>query len=143
MSLPDLARLVTLAALWGGSFAFIRVAAPVVGPLWLAESRVFLAFAILLALALSRGGVPAWRERWRDFLVIGIINSALPFALFCFAGQYIRGVGRGHPECDQSVFRRAGCGALAQGSAVRDARSRACRSGSLGLCFWSDGGRSL
>jgi drug/metabolite transporter (DMT)-like permease len=48
-----------------------------------------LAFVILLALALSRGGVPAWRERWRDFLVIGIINSALPFALFCFAGQYI------------------------------------------------------
>jgi drug/metabolite transporter (DMT)-like permease len=89
MSLPALARLVTLAALWGGSFAFSRVAVPVVGPLWLAESRVVLAFVILLALALSRGGVPAWRERWRDFLVIGIVNSALPFALFCFAGQYI------------------------------------------------------
>jgi drug/metabolite transporter (DMT)-like permease len=89
MPLPDLARLLALAALWGGSFAFIRVAAPVVGPLWLAESRVALAFVILLALALSRGNVPAWRERWRDFLFIGIVNSALPFALFCFAGQYI------------------------------------------------------
>jgi drug/metabolite transporter (DMT)-like permease len=89
MPLSDLGRLVTLAALWGGSFAFIRVAAPVVGPLWLAESRVALAFLILLALALSRGGVPAWRQRWRDFLVIGIVNSALPFAFFCFAGQYI------------------------------------------------------
>jgi drug/metabolite transporter (DMT)-like permease len=89
MPLSDLARLVTLAALWGGSFAFIRVAVPAVGPLWLAECRVFLAFVILLALALARGGVPAWRERWRDFLVIGIVNSALPFALFCFAGQYV------------------------------------------------------
>ncbi len=89
MPLSDLARLVTLAALWGGSFAFIRVAVPAVGPLWLAECRVFFAFVMLLALALARGGVPAWRERWRDFLVIGIVNSALPFALFCFAGQYV------------------------------------------------------
>jgi drug/metabolite transporter (DMT)-like permease len=89
MSAADLARLIALAALWGGSFAFIRVAAPVVGPLWLAESRVALAFVILTVLALSRGKLPAWRERWRDFLVVGIVNSALPFALFCFAGQYI------------------------------------------------------
>jgi drug/metabolite transporter (DMT)-like permease len=89
MSAADLARLIALAALWGGSFAFIRVAAPVVGPLWLAESRVALAFLILTVLALSRGKLPAWRERWRDFLVVGIVNSALPFALFCFAGQYI------------------------------------------------------
>jgi drug/metabolite transporter (DMT)-like permease len=89
MSLADLARLVALAALWGGSFAFIRVAVPVVGPLWLAESRVALAFVVLIILALSRGKVPALRERWRDFLAIGIVNSALPFALFCFAGQHI------------------------------------------------------
>jgi drug/metabolite transporter (DMT)-like permease len=89
MSAADLARLFALAALWGGSFAFIRVAAPVIGPLWLAESRVALAFVILIVLALSRGKIPAWRERWRDFLVVGVVNSALPFALFCFAGQYI------------------------------------------------------
>jgi drug/metabolite transporter (DMT)-like permease len=89
MSPADLARLVALAALWGGSFAFIRVAAPVVGPLWLAESRVALAFMVLIVIALSRGNVPALRERWRDFVIIGVINSALPFALFCFAGQHI------------------------------------------------------
>ncbi len=89
MSTADLARLLALAALWGGSFAFIRIAAPVLGPLWLAESRVALAFLVLLLLALSRGGVPSWRERWRDFAFIGVVNSALPFALFCFAGQYV------------------------------------------------------
>jgi drug/metabolite transporter (DMT)-like permease len=89
MPLADLARLLLLAALWGGSFAFIRVAAPVVGPFWLAESRVAIAFSILLLLALSRGKVPALRERWKDFAIIGVVNSAVPFALFCFAGQYI------------------------------------------------------
>ena len=33
MKAPDLARLVFLAALWGGSFIFIRIAAPVLGPI--------------------------------------------------------------------------------------------------------------
>lgn len=89
MAAADLARLLTLAALWGGSFVFIRIAAPVLGPLWLAESRVSIAFVVLLLLALSRRDVPAWRSRWRDFVFVGIVNSALPFALFCFAGQYI------------------------------------------------------
>jgi drug/metabolite transporter (DMT)-like permease len=89
MSPADLARLLALAALWGGSFAFIRVAVPVVGPLWLAESRVALASVVLIAIALSRGRVPALGARWRDFLVVGVVNSALPFALFCFAGQHI------------------------------------------------------
>lgn len=89
MSIGDVARLLTLAALWGGSFAFMRVAVPALGPLWLAESRVALAFLALFALALVRRGVPALRARWRDYLFIGTVNSALPFALFCFAEQYI------------------------------------------------------
>ena len=89
MSPADLARLIALAALWGGSFAFIRVAAPAVGPIWLAETRVLLAFGVLFVLALSRGNIPAFRQRWRDFVFVGVVNSALPFALFCFAGQYL------------------------------------------------------
>ena len=89
MSAADVARLLTLAALWGGSFVFMRVAVPALGPLWLAESRVALAFIALFALALAKRSVPALRERWRDYLVIGVVNSALPFALFCFAEQYV------------------------------------------------------
>jgi drug/metabolite transporter (DMT)-like permease len=89
MSPADVARLATLAALWGGSFAFMRVAAPVLGPLWLAESRVTLAFTALLIVALARNDVPSLCERWRDYLVVGVINSACPFALFSFAAQYV------------------------------------------------------
>jgi drug/metabolite transporter (DMT)-like permease len=89
VSARDLARLLTLAALWGGSFAFMRVAVPALGPLWLAFLRVLLAFAALFALAVVQRSVPPLRERWRDYLVVGAVNSALPFALFCFAEQYI------------------------------------------------------
>jgi drug/metabolite transporter (DMT)-like permease len=89
VKIADLARLLLLAALWGGSFAFIRVAVPALGPLWLAESRVAIAFVALFALAVFRRDVADVRAYWRGFLVIGVINSALPFALFCYAEQYV------------------------------------------------------
>lgn len=89
MRIQDVARLVCLAALWGGSFAFIRVAVPALGPIWLAESRVALAFAALFAVALIRRDVPSLAAHWRAFLAIGTVNSALPFALFSFAEQFI------------------------------------------------------
>src|SRR5271157_5494739 len=89
MAAADLARLLLLAGLWGGSFAFMRVAVPAMGPLWLAFFRVALAFVALLALAVARRSVPPLRARWRDYVFIGVVNSALPFALFCFAEQYL------------------------------------------------------
>jgi drug/metabolite transporter (DMT)-like permease len=89
MPASDLARLLLLAGLWGGSFAFMRVAVPVLGPIWLAFVRVALAFLALFALALVRRAVPPFSAHWRDYVVIGVANSALPFALFCFAEQYV------------------------------------------------------
>ena len=81
----DLGALLLLSALWGGSFLFIRVAVPVLGPLALAEARVGLADLALLLYAASRRRAPDLRARWRPLLVIGAINSALPFALIMAA----------------------------------------------------------
>src|SRR5690349_3033790 len=83
------ALLVLLAALWGGSFVFMRVAVPAMGAIPLAYVRVSLAAIALLALAFAQRRVPAFRTRWREFAVVGVVNSALPFALFCWAEQYI------------------------------------------------------
>jgi drug/metabolite transporter (DMT)-like permease len=84
-----LALLVTLAALWGGSFVFMRYAVPAMGPVPLTFVRVTLAALVLLALAATRRKVPDLRSRWRGFAVVGLVNSALPFVLFCFAEQTI------------------------------------------------------
>jgi drug/metabolite transporter (DMT)-like permease len=89
MAASDVARLLVLAGLWGGSFVFIRVAVPALGPLWLAFSRPALAFVVLFGLAVAHGGLPALRERWREYLVVGTVNSALPFALYAFAEQTV------------------------------------------------------
>ena len=47
MKPKDLLALILLGTLWGGSFLFIRVAAPVLGPLVLMELRVGVAATVL------------------------------------------------------------------------------------------------
>jgi drug/metabolite transporter (DMT)-like permease len=89
MSARSTALLVLLAALWGGSFVFIRVAAPALGAIPLAFARVSLAAAALLALAAAQRRMPDFRRHWREFAVVGVVNSALPFVLFSFAEQSI------------------------------------------------------
>ncbi len=89
MPASSLALLVVLAALWGGSFVFMRVAVPALGPIPLAFARVALAAMALLVLALAWRRIPPLRTRWRDFAVVGVVNSALPFSLFCYAEQYV------------------------------------------------------
>ncbi|MBD2110680.1 MULTISPECIES: DMT family transporter [Cyanophyceae] len=81
----NLAELLLLAALWGGSFLFMRVAVPVLGPLWLIEIRVVLAGCALLPVVVHLNLWPELRQRWRALLVIGSINSAIPFVLLAFA----------------------------------------------------------
>jgi drug/metabolite transporter (DMT)-like permease len=81
----DLVRLFALAALWGASFLFIRIAAPVMGPVLLIEVRVALAGLTLLGFALAAGKDLQFRRYWRQYAVIGVINSAIPFVLIAIA----------------------------------------------------------
>ncbi len=81
----DFAGLMLLGALWGGSFLFIRVAVPALGPFLLVELRVGLAVAALFLYALAAGSMPKIRGRWRSFLVLGFLNAALPFSLISAA----------------------------------------------------------
>lgn len=84
MTSLQIAELLILAAVWGGSFLFMRIAAPEFGPIWLIEFRVLLAGITLLPLVLKQGlGQPLWQHR-RSLLVVGILNSALPFSLLAF-----------------------------------------------------------
>ena len=77
--------LVLMAALWGGSFLFMRVAAPEIGAVWLIEARVGLAGLVLLPWVVPGGGVARMRSCWRSLLVVGLFNAALPFVLIAWA----------------------------------------------------------
>jgi drug/metabolite transporter (DMT)-like permease len=81
--------LVLLAAIWGASYLFIRVASPALGPIVLMEARVVIAGVALFAFAKASGTPPDLRAHWRRFLVLGAIGSAAPFTLIAAAELYI------------------------------------------------------
>jgi drug/metabolite transporter (DMT)-like permease len=81
----DLGALVLLGVLWGGSFIFIRVAVPALGPFVLMELRVGLGAAALALCAVAVGRLPKLRARWKQFLIIGTLNAAIPFSLIAAA----------------------------------------------------------
>jgi drug/metabolite transporter (DMT)-like permease len=92
MNTANMLRLVALAAIWGGSFLFMRIAAPVLGPAVLIEYRVGFAALFLAVVAwvlhLRGKGAPLeLRRHWKHYLILGLFNSALPFLLFAFAAR--------------------------------------------------------
>ena len=85
----DLVELVALAALWGASFLFMRLGAGEFGPVALAGLRVAGATALLLPIVAWRRQLSDLRAHWRALLVVGALNSALPFSLFALAALAI------------------------------------------------------
>jgi drug/metabolite transporter (DMT)-like permease len=85
----DLAELFGLAALWGGSFLFMRMGAAEFGPVALAAVRVIGAALCLLPLLHARGQMRVLRAHWRPIFIVGICNSALPFLCFSYAALSI------------------------------------------------------
>lgn len=85
----DLADLLLLAALWGASFLFMRVAAPQFGAFPLMSLRTGIGAAVLLPFVLRSDGAAELRANARRIAWIGLVNSALPFVMFGYAMQYL------------------------------------------------------
>lgn len=85
----DLGELLLLAAIWGASFLFMRLGAHEFGAIPMAALRVIGATAFLLPLLAARQGLAELRRDWRPLLVVGLLNSALPFALYSYAALSI------------------------------------------------------
>ena len=82
-----------LGLIWGGSFFFARVAVAHVPPFTLVLLRLGLAALALHLYLCGRHGIyPALAGRWREFLLMGLINNAIPHA-FIFLGQTHIGAG--------------------------------------------------
>jgi drug/metabolite transporter (DMT)-like permease len=89
MRTSDLVRLIVLAAIWGFSFIFIRVLAPVIGPVMTATFRVFLAGVALMIYFWFTGLDAEWRRFWKEYLFIGVVNSGFPFVVYAWAALYV------------------------------------------------------
>jgi len=85
MTPRDLLDLTLLAALWGGSFLFMRYAVPDFGVVPLIWLRVALASICLLPLLLMKRQLGALRRQAGALTVMGLFNSGLPFLLIAWA----------------------------------------------------------
>lgn len=85
MTRPDAARLVLLAAIWGASFLFMRIAAPALGPVLTAEARTLIAGVALAAYFAATGFDPEYRRWAKHYVIVGILSSAVPFLLWAYA----------------------------------------------------------
>lgn len=89
MTTASLLRMFLLAALWGGSFLFLRVAVPALGPSATAFGRVVLAACGLLVMVRVMRVPRAFHGHLPATLLLGAMNSGLPFLLFASAAQVL------------------------------------------------------
>lgn len=89
MSAADLVKLVFLSAIWGGSFIFLRVAVPEVGPLLTAALRTALAGLALTGFAAATGVPMHWRANLKPYAVVGLFAGVIPFSCFSFAALHL------------------------------------------------------
>ena len=79
-------ELVFLAAIWGGSFLFLRIAAPKFGPVPLVDGRLALG-ALVLSPFLWRARRQLAAAGWFKIMAVGLVNTLLPFLLFAWSAE--------------------------------------------------------
>ncbi|OCW56818.1 ABC transporter permease [Hoeflea olei] len=76
------------ALIWASAFVAVRLAAPELGPVWLAAIRVTVGFLVLLPYALWRGLMwPSSPRQWWLILGMSLLNIVVPFGLIAWAGK--------------------------------------------------------
>jgi len=81
----DFLILLFLAAVWGASFLFMRIAAPEFGPVPLIALRMTLAGLVLAPVFLEKSARESFRAHWWQLLVSGVVGSAFSFILLSYA----------------------------------------------------------
>jgi drug/metabolite transporter (DMT)-like permease len=85
--------LLTLSALWGASYLFIKVAVDEIEPIPMIELRLLLASTVLLSFLVARMGrrsaFAALRSTGRNGVILGVLNGAIPFTLIAWGEKHV------------------------------------------------------
>lgn len=87
MGLREWFLMLILSIIWGSSFLFMGVLVRELPPLTIAASRLILAALLLNLVWVS--GEKHRRFPWRDFLILGLTNNTIPYALILWGQVYI------------------------------------------------------
>lgn len=92
MGVTEWFLLISLSALWGGSFFFAELALEDFGPLTVVLGRVALAAMALWAVVLVMDiAIPRSPATWLAFFCMGALNNMIPFSLIVWAQTEITG----------------------------------------------------
>jgi drug/metabolite transporter (DMT)-like permease len=85
--------LLSLSALWGASYLFIKVGVRDLAPTVLVELRLLLAAAVLVGFLWLREGGPgalaALHAAARPGIVLGLVNASIPFVLIAWGERHV------------------------------------------------------
>lgn len=82
--------LLFLSSVWGCSFLFLKILAPLVPPMTIAASRISIgAIVILIYVLLIGGKLPTHKSIWIKGTVIGLVGTGIPFTLISWSMQYL------------------------------------------------------
>ena len=100
--------ILVLAAMWGASYLFIKVAVEDIPPAAMTDLRLSMAAVLLTGyLVLRMGGslaVGGLRAAWQPCLVLGIINAALPMTLVAWGETHIDSSIAGIAQASVPIF---------------------------------------
>ena len=89
MNPVDILRLLSLAAIWGASFLFMRIVAPEIGTIPTAFFRVSIAAGGLLVILVLMRTSWDFRGKFKTVLLLGVINSGIPATMYSVAAQVL------------------------------------------------------
>ncbi|MND10807.1 putative DMT superfamily transporter inner membrane protein [compost metagenome] len=89
MRIADYIRLIVLAAIWGASFLFMRIASPEFGAINTAFLRVLFGLLGLAVIIFVLKSSYNFEGKFKSSLILGVINSGLPFLMYCLAARWL------------------------------------------------------
>jgi drug/metabolite transporter (DMT)-like permease len=86
----ELALLLALATLWGGSYTFIKLGVATIPPITLIAARTTIAGLLLLAIMWARGiRLPNDAATWQRFAFQAVLNSVIPWTLIAWGERHV------------------------------------------------------
>lgn len=82
-------QLLILAAMWGGSFLFMRISSPEFGPVPLIFVRTAIAALVLIPFVFASKQMRLIFSQWSSFALLSVISTAVPFSLFAYSSLYL------------------------------------------------------
>src|SRR3982751_4653314 len=86
----ELALVVLLATLWGGSYTFIKLGVATIPPITLIAARTAIAGLLLLVVRRARGiRMPTDAATWQRFAFQAVLNSVIPWTLIAWGERHV------------------------------------------------------